>query len=86
MATVTDSFDGILAGLQADLSPQAAEGILTLGFSVAQKERMTELAARARAGQLSEDEQAEASNYEHVSSLLGILQSRARMSLKHSAS
>lgn len=86
MATVTDSYDAILAGLQADLSPQAAEGLLAFGFSDAQRQRMTELAARARAGQLSEEERAEASNYEQVSSLLGILQSRARMALNRSAS
>jgi hypothetical protein len=86
MAAVTESYDQILAGLQADLSPQAAEGLLTLSFSSAQRERMSELAAKARAGQLTDDERAEASNYEQVSSLLGILHSRARMSLKRSAS
>lgn len=86
MSTVTETYDGILAGLQADLSPQAAEGLLTLGFSTAQQGRMTELAAKARSGELSEAEQAEANNYEQISSLLGILQSRARVALKRSMS
>jgi hypothetical protein len=86
MATVTETYDGILAGLHEDFSPQAAEGILTLEFSPAQQERMKELAAKARAGELSDQERVEADNFEQVSSLLGILQSRARMALKRSVS
>jgi hypothetical protein len=64
------------------LTPAAAEGILSLGFSQADKDRMHELAARARAGTLSDDEQAEVEAYSHVSSLLGILKSKARRALK----
>ena len=86
MATVTETYDGILAGLQADLTPQAAEGLLTLGFSKAQQDRMSALAAKARNGELSHAEQDEADNYEQISSLLGILQSRARVALKRSVS
>ena len=86
MATVTETYDGILAGLQADLTPQAAEGLLTLGFSAEQQDRMATLAAKARNGELSNSERAAADNYEQVSSLLGILQSRARVALRRSVS
>ena len=86
MAKVNETYDGIFAGLQADLTPQAAEGLLTLGFSAEQRDRMATLAAKARNGELSNSERAEADNYEQVSSLLGILQSKARVALKRSES
>lgn len=86
MPTAIDSFDGILSGREADLTPQAAEGLLTLGFSKSQQQHMSELAAKARSGELTEDERLEANNFEQISSLLGILQSHARVLLKRSVS
>lgn len=64
------------------LSPAAAEGILALGFSPADQERANALAAKARAGTLTEQEQAEVEAFSHVNSLLTILKSKARQSLK----
>jgi hypothetical protein len=64
------------------LSPAAAEGLLALGLSPADKERMHELAAKARAGTLTDDEQGEVEAYSRVNSLLGILHSKARRALK----
>lgn len=64
------------------LSPVAAESILTLGFNSADKERMNALAAKARAGTLTDDEQGEVEAYSRVSSLLGILKSKGRRVLK----
>ncbi len=64
------------------LSSEAAEGILAVGFSRADQERMNVLAAKARAGTLTPDEQAEAEAYSHIGSLLGILKSKARQALK----
>ena len=64
------------------LSPQAAEGILAVGFSQADQDRMNRLAAKARAGTLTPDESAEAEAYSRIGSLLGILKSKARQSLK----
>src|SRR4051794_40747395 len=64
------------------LSRAVAEGILSLDFSQTDKERMRALTARARAGALTADEQAEVEAYGRVGSLLGILQSRARRALK----
>ncbi|HWG44248.1 MAG TPA: hypothetical protein VN688_15825 [Gemmataceae bacterium] len=64
------------------LSPETAKGILALGFNPADKDRMHDLAAKARAGMLTSDEQAEIEAYSRVSSLLGILKSKARRALK----
>jgi hypothetical protein len=72
-----------LAGANGSiLSAAAARGILKLGFSSSDVERMHELAAKARAGTLTPDEQAEVEAYSRVSSLLGILKSKARRALK----
>src|SRR5437868_731204 len=65
------------------LSPEAAEGLLAVGFSQADKKRMDALAAKARKGTLTPDEHAEAEAYSRIGSLLGILKSKARQSLKH---
>jgi hypothetical protein len=67
---------------ESSLSPAAAEAILTITFSPADKDRMNALAAKAREGTLTPKEQAEAEAYSRVGSLLGILKSRARRSLK----
>jgi hypothetical protein len=64
------------------LSRQAARDILALDFSPADKERMRQLSAKARAGTLTPDEQVEIDNYERVGHLLNILQSKARRSLQ----
>jgi hypothetical protein len=67
---------------EARLTPAAAEGILALGFDQADKDRMHALAAKAREGALTPEEQAEVEAYSRVGSLLGILQSKARRVLK----
>lgn len=63
-------------------SPEAARDILSLDFDRADKERMRELSAKARAGALTAEEDAEAGKYELVGHLLNIMQSKARRSLK----
>lgn len=63
-------------------SPEGAQDILSLGFSESDKQRMRELSAKARAGTLTGEEDAEAGRYELLGHLLGILQSKARRSLK----
>jgi hypothetical protein len=64
------------------LSPQTARDLLALDFSPADKERMRQLSARARAGTLTPDEAVAIDNYERVGHVLNILQSKARRSLK----
>ena len=66
----------------ATFSPEAARDILALDFDEADKARMRELSARARAGALTAEEDAEAGKYELVGHLLNIMQSKARRSLK----
>ncbi len=63
------------------LSPDAARSILALDFAPADRERMNSLAARAREGALSSDEDEELENYLLVGDLLAIMQSKARRSL-----
>lgn len=63
-------------------SPETARDILTLDFDQADKDRMRELSARARAGTLTPEEDAEAGKYELVGHLLNVMQSKARRSLK----
>jgi hypothetical protein len=63
-------------------SPEAARDILTLDFDQADKDRMRQLSAKARAGTLTAKEDAEAGKYELVGHLLSIMQSKARRSLK----
>jgi len=78
--------DTILSNLNGSISPQAAEGILSLGFSEEQQAKMKTLAEKARTGELSLQEREEASSFERISSLLGILQSRARITLRQTSS
>jgi hypothetical protein len=63
-------------------SPGTARDILALDFDEADKVRMRELSAKARAGTLTTEEDAEAGKYELVGHLLNGLQSKARRSLK----
>ena len=84
--TIETYDDTILANLNGAMTPQAAEGILSLGFSEQQRQRMQDLASKARGDDLTDQEREEANSFERVSSLLGILQSRARLSVKQAAS
>lgn len=63
-------------------SSEAAREILALDFDAADKERMRELSAKARAGSLTPDEDAQAGRYELVGHLLNVMQSKARRSLQ----
>jgi hypothetical protein len=64
------------------LSRAAAEGLLALSFDPADKERRHQLAAKARAGTLTPEEQAEVEAYSRVGSLIGIIHSKVRRALK----
>ena len=66
----------------AALSVEAAQSLLQIEFPKEDKERMHELAAKARDGSLSATEQEEIRTYEQVGNLLGVLKSKARQRLK----
>ena len=65
-----------------DLTPAAAEFLLTIQFPKDDLNRMNRLSDLAQQGTLSADQQAELDSYIHVSNLLALMQSRARRLLK----
>jgi hypothetical protein len=67
---------------EMELSPTAARALLKVRFSPNDLERMAELAAKARAGALTPDEERETDAYERLGCLLDILHSQARRALK----
>ena len=67
---------------QGDFSPEAARELLSLRFGEEDQERMRRLSLKAQEGTLTAAEQAEVENYRRVGYWLGILWSKARLSLK----
>ena len=68
-----------------ELSPAVARAILGLSFPKSETRRMRELSAKARAGTLTPDEDAEMDNFERVGSILSTLKSKARQVLRRSS-
>jgi hypothetical protein len=64
------------------LSLEAARSLLRLDFAPEDKDRMRELAAKARDGSLTPAEQDDIRNYERVGNLLALVKSKARQRLK----
>lgn len=64
------------------MTADLARHVLGLTFSAADRARMTELAARNQAGNLSAPETKELRAYANAGCLLGILHSKARKALK----
>jgi len=73
----------VIAPDSPTLPPAVASELLKWGYSDADKQRMTELAAKARQGTLTPEEQAESEGYERVTSFLGLVKSKARRSLQN---
>jgi hypothetical protein len=88
MSTVTTRDRGaeILARLinpeQGSMTADAARSLLSFRLPPEDRERVNELAEKARADALTEDERSELTEYERVTALLELLQSKARASLK----
>jgi len=64
------------------VSPPVARALLKLKFSPQDEQRMRQLSAGARSGTLTPEEQGEIDAYEQLGSLVDILHSQARRSLK----
>lgn len=64
------------------LSPTAAKALLKVRFAEEDQRRLHELAAKARAGALTAEEEHLADTYERLGCLLDILHSKARRALK----
>ena len=66
---------------EGTLSIEAARAFLSFQLSPLDRERVNELAARARAGTLTAEERAELDDYERITCLVELMQSKARLSL-----
>lgn len=64
-----------------NLSAEAAQAILRMGFPSADRARAEMLAARSRQGVLTAAEEAELESYRHIGRLLELMKSKARRSL-----
>ncbi len=69
---------------RGDFSPEAARELLSLQFGDEDQARMRLLSLKAQEGTLTPSEQAEVEDYRRVGYWLGILWSKARLSLKRS--
>jgi hypothetical protein len=65
-----------------DWPEAAAEAILRMGFNETDREQMTALLEKAKAGELSNEESDALEHYRHISKLLELMKSRARRSLQ----
>ena len=63
----------------------AAEAILAVGFSPDDREQMSRLLEKAKAGELRPEETETLENYRHIGRLLELMKSRARRSLRAAA-
>lgn len=68
---------------EGGISPTAARALLELRFSEQDLQPMRDLAARARSGTLTPQEQVQINSFEQVSCVLDILHSKARQALKN---
>ncbi len=66
-------------------SAEAAQAVLAISLPDADRNRMNELAAKARAGILEGDEELEIEGYRHVCRLLELIKAKSRAALKTSA-
>lgn len=80
-----DIWTGVIAPDRADMPEPSATAILGWSFNDDAKVRMEELANRNGRGELSESEREELEAYVNVGQVIGILQAKARISLKRSS-
>jgi hypothetical protein len=72
----------VIAPGDPTLPPDTAKIILTFDFGQEDRERMNQLAEKAREGTLTVEEQSEIDCYERVGHFLSLLRSKARLSLQ----
>jgi hypothetical protein len=83
-ATATESaiWGRLLGPASTTLRPEAARAILEIDFPQSDKDRMRELAGKARDGTLTAEEQEEIDSYGRIGSFISILKSKARVALR----
>jgi hypothetical protein len=64
------------------ISPEAADYLLFIDFSVSDDVRMQELMDRSNQGALTSDEKAELDGYVNIANVLSVMHSQARVALK----
>lgn len=67
---------------EKELNPEVARFVLSIQFSDADHAQMDDLAAKARAGTLTESERQALERYIHVADVLSLWHSKARRTLK----
>lgn len=65
-------------------SPEVAQAILSLSLPPEDRQRMDELAAKARAGSLEPDDELQIEGYRHVCRVLELMKAKSRTVLKPS--
>ena len=86
MSTVRENshaaiFGRLIESDQEDLPPELAQYLLRMVFPPQDRERLKELAAKAREGSLDADERDELERYNLAGDVLALWQSKARRSL-----
>ncbi len=66
-------------------TPEVARSILELRFNKSDTDRMNQLAAKARKGSLSDEEESQMHGYLFVGAMVDLMHSKARLSLKNFA-
>ena len=82
----TEILSRVVGPENPSFTPEVARSILKLRFSDADSDRMNTLAARARQGALSEEEESQLHAYLFVGAMVDLMHSKARLSLKQSGS
>ena len=75
---------GVISPDRDDMPEPSANAILSWSFNDSAKARMEELAHRNSRGELTDSEREELEAYVNVGQVIGILQAKARISLKRS--
>ena len=86
MSTVAETshaaiFGRLIDSDREDLSPDLARYLLRLAFPTQDRGRISEVAAKSRAGSLNAEERSELERYNLVGDVLALWQSKARRSL-----
>jgi hypothetical protein len=84
-STETGILERVVESSLSQLAPATAKAILRLRFGKSDLRRMNELSALAQEGSLSPTQRRELEVYDRVGQILGVMQSKARMSLNKPA-
>jgi hypothetical protein len=84
--SVVDTFDTAIltramSPARGTLSRQAAQEILQWGFPPEDKQRMAELSAKVRRGELTSEEELEIDSYVRVGHIINLMQAKARLTI-----